>query len=212
MKEITIMKKIFTLFLSLLLVLSLAACGSKDDGQPSAGGPNAAPPAADQTDSAQEPAGAPDGAAPQTPAGPAPTPKAESRYVLTYRGCALPANADFAPLLAYLGDPANYFEAESCAFDGLDKTYTYDGVEIITYPDGDVDRISSVRILTGDVATPEGITIGSTPEDVTAAYGTEYDELGQQYTYEDGDCLLSVLFQDGKAVSVEYTALNDLLG
>lgn len=85
-------------------------------------------------------------------------------------------------------------------------------MEIVTYPDGDVDRISTVRILTDAVSTPEGVTIGSTPEDVTAAYGEEYDTIGQQYAYEDGDCLLSVLFQDGKAISVEYTALNDMLG
>ena len=133
------------------------------------------------------------------------------RSVLTYQGCALPANADFAPILGYLGEPASYFEAESCAFEGLDKTYTYDGVEIVTYPDGDVDRISFVRILTSAVSTPEGITIGATPEDVAAAYGEE-GASGQQYSYEDGDCILSIIFQDGKAVSVEYTALNDMLG
>lgn len=206
------MKRVMILLLALLTALSLAACGNKDDGGSGAGGQDATPPAADSADDAQAPDDAPVGGEPQEPAGPAPTSDAASKYVLTYRGCALPANADFAPLLAYLGDPASYFEAESCAFEGLDKTYTYDAVEIVTYPDGDVDRISSVRILTADAATPEGVTIGSTPEEVTAAYGEEYSAIGQQYAYEDGDCLLSVLFQDGKAISVEYTALNDLLG
>ncbi|MDE7221264.1 MAG: hypothetical protein K2O45_16880 [Oscillospiraceae bacterium] len=204
------MKKVLTLLFALLMVFSLAACGSKDDGQSDVN--DQAPPAANGQNDAPASPDVPASDEPQAPAGPAPQTKAESKYVLAYQGCALPANADFAPLLAYLGDPANYFEAESCAFEGLDKTYTYDGVEIVTYPDGDVDRISSVRILTNAVSTPEGITIGSTPEDVTAAYGEEYDAIGQQYTYEDGDCLLSVLFQDGKAISVEYTALNDLLG
>lgn len=206
------MKRLLSLLLSLLLTLSLAACGGKEDGQP-APDSQTPPPAADSTDDAQTPSDAPVGEdTPQTPAGPAPEVKAGSKYVLSYQGCPLPANADFAPLLAYLGDPASYFEAESCAFEGLDKTYTYDGVEIVTYPDGDVDRISSVRILSGAVATPEGITIGSTPEDVTAAYGEDYAAIGQQYSYDDGDCTLSVLFQDGKAISVEYTAINDLLG
>lgn len=204
------MKKVFTLLLALLMVLSLAACGSKDDEQPDVNDQNT--PVVDSAEDVQAPADTTDSSEPAAPAGPAPAVKAASKYVMNYQGCDLPANADFAPLLAYLGDPANYFEAESCAFEGLDKTYTYDAVEIITYPDEDVDRISTVRILTNAVSTPEGITIGSTPEDVTAAYGEEYDAIGQQYTYEDGDCLLSILFQDGKAISVEYTALNDLLG
>lgn len=204
------MKRVVAVMLTLLMALSLAACSKEEEQKPAPD--DQTPPAVEDQGDAQTPADAPSGDEPQTPAGPAPEVKAESKYVLTYQGCALPANADFAPLLAYLGDPANYFEAESCAFEGLDKTYTYDGVEIVTYPDEDVDRISSVRILSEAVSTPEGITIGSTPEDVTAAYGEDYTAVGQQYTYEDGDCLLSVLFQDGKAVSVEYTALNDLLG
>lgn len=204
------MKRILTLLLALLLAASFTACGSKDDAQPDANDRQDTPPAADASNDVQAPADdAPAASAPATPSGPAPTPATESKYVLTYLGCPLPMNADFAPLLAYLGEPANYFEAESCAFEGLDKTYTYDGVEIVTYPDDDVDRVSYVRILNDTVSTPEGITIGSTPEEVAAAYG---DASGTQYNYEDGDCLFSVLFKDGKAISVEYTALTDLLG
>ena len=205
------MKKITALLLALLMVISLAACGGKDDEQ-QPGTDDQNTPAASNQEDAQAPADTPDSSEPQAPSGPAPTPAAGSKYVLTYQGCPLPANADFAPLLDYLGEPGNYFEAESCAFEGLDKTYTYDAVEIVTYPDEDVDRISSVRILSDAASTPEGITVGSTQEDVTAAYGEDYSTIGQQYAYEDGDCLFSILFKDGKAISVEYTALNDLLG
>lgn len=149
--------------------------------------------------------GGPDPAAPSAP-------ESGSQLVFTYRDCSLPMNADFAPLLTALGEPESYFEAASCAFDGLDKTYTYAGVEIITYPDGDVDRISSIRLLDDTAATPEGITVGSTVEEVTAAYGEDYQEMGLQYVYEDGDTRLMILFEDSRAVSVEYVALNDLLG
>ena len=203
------MKRVLCTLLALLLMASLAACGSKEDDRQSAAD-EPTPPASDSFNDAQAPDNSAD--APAEPAGPAPTPKAESKYVMVYQGCTLPMNADFAPLLAYLGEPANYFEAESCAFEGMDKTYTYDAVEVITYPDDSVDRVSSVRILTNAVSTPEGITIGSTQEEVVAAYGDGYDAVGQQYSYENGDCILSVLFQDGKAISVEYAALNDLLG
>ena len=180
------MKRLLILALSLALVLSLAACGGKDDSN-SAGNNN-------QTSTS------------------APVTKANSKYVPSYKGCDLPMNAEFAPILAFLGEPDSYFEAASCAFDGLDKTYTYSGLEIVTYPDGDKDFVSSVRILDGSVSTPEGVTIGSTQEEVAAACGADFQEIGKQYVYADGDAEFSILFEDGKAISVEYVAINDLLG
>lgn len=188
------MKRTLISILLLALLVTLTACG---------GGEKAAPQTQDDAVSAE---------ASDASASAAPAPEAGSKYVLTYRDCPLPMNAEFAPLLDFLGEPDSYFEAASCAFDGLDKTYTYDGVEIITYPDGERDYISSVRILDGGVSTPEGITIGSTPEEVTAACGEDFQDLGTQYVYEDGDARLSILFEDGAAISVEYTAINDLLG
>ena len=192
------MKRLLSLLLSLLLAVSLTACGGGD--QPSKepnGGGNT--PDSPGVDASQPPAELP-------------APEAHSKWIFQYQSCPLPMNAKFAPLLEVLGEPENYFEAASCAFDGLDKTYTYSGMEIITYPDEDVDYISSIRLLDNSVSTPEGITIGSSQEDVVAAYGTEFSESGTQYSYEDGDTLLNILFQDGVAVSVEYIALNDLLG
>ena len=177
------MKRFIALVLVMLMTLSLAACGGEES---------------NDNPTSSQPGNA--------------TPEANSKYVPAYKGCKLPMNADFAPLLASLGDPDSYFEAASCAFDGLDKTYTYAGLEIVTYPDGDVDRISSVRILNNSVSTPEGMTIGSSLADVTAAYGEGYEELGLQHAYEDGDTIFSVLFEDGAAISVEYIAINDLLG
>ena len=182
------MKRLQALFPALLLILSLAACG---------GGQSSPTDSQDQGSNAG-----------------IPSPKAGSELVFTYKDCPLPMNAEFGPLLDYLGEPDSYFEAASCAFDGLDKTYTYGGVEIITYPDEskeDVDYISSVRLLDNSVSTPEGVTIGSSEAEVTAAYGEDREEYGQQVEYENGDCVLSILFEGGKAISVEYTAVNDLL-
>lgn len=178
------MKRILILTLALLLALPMAACS---DGS---------------GDAANSPSGAP-------------TPSAGSEYVLTYRDCPLPMNAEFGPLRAFLGEPDSYFEAASCAFDGLDKTFTYPGLEIITYPDEEkdnVDYISSVRLLDNTVSTPEGVTIGSTSAEVTAAYGEDYTAFGTQYSYENGDATLNFLFDGDSVISVEYIAHNPLLG
>lgn len=182
------MKRILQLALAVSMAVSLTACGGKAE--------------------TLEPAGLPEA---ETSEKAVPTPESNSRLVFVYRDCPLPMNAEFAPLLDFIGEPDSYFEAASCAFDGLDKTYTYGDVEIITYPNEDVDYISSIRLLNSGVSTPEGITIGSSVEEVETAYGEDYTDFGGQYTYEDGDTLLSLLFEDGSVIAVEYTAINDLL-
>ena len=63
-------------------------------------------------------------------------------------GCAVAIDADMAQLLQELGDPQSYFEAASCAFEGLDKTYTYSGFTITTRPE-DADLVTSI-LLTDD--------------------------------------------------------------
>lgn len=191
------MKRVWNLTLALLLVFSLTACGGQE--QPTPG-----PQDAEEVENDAANGGA-------ESAKDIPSPKSGSQLVFVYRDCPLPMNAEFAPLLDFIGEPDSYFEAASCAFDGLDKTYTYGEIELITYPDEDVDYISSIRLLSDGAATPEGITIGSSLEDVVAAYGEDYTDFGGQYTYEDGDTRLSLLFQDDVVISVEYVALNDLL-
>lgn len=140
-----------------------------------------------------------------------PTPEATDMFTFVYKDCSLPMNAEFAPLLEIIGEPVTYFEAPSCAFEGLDKIYTYEGFELTTYPDGDKDYISSIRLLDNSISTPEGITIGSTTEEAVAAYGSEYTASDELFTWENDNAMLSILFQDGEAISVEYIALNDLL-
>lgn len=200
------MKQLGILTLALAMTLTLAACGG-GDAQNAAGG-GASTGSQNVQDSSQDS---------QTQDSPSennkqiPTPEANSKLVFTYQGCPLPMNAGFAPLLDYIGEPDNYFEAASCAFEGLDKTYTYSDLEIITYPDEEVDYISSVRLLSSSAVTPEGITIGSSKEDVVAAYGEEYESFGDMYSYVDGDTTLEILFQDDTVTSVEYIAENPLL-
>jgi hypothetical protein len=74
------------------------------------------------------------------------------------------------PVIEGLGQPAGYFEAPSCAYQGIDKTYTYAAFELITYPLGGKDFIQDIYFLDGTVYTEEGIHIGSTKAEVVAAY------------------------------------------
>lgn len=124
-------------------------------------------------------------------------------------GVSIPMNVDAAPIIEALGEPAEYFEAASCAFQGLDKIYTYGGFEINTYPSEDKDFIASVYFLDDSVTTDKGIYLGASLEDVTAAYGEDYTEKDGEYTYTLGESTLSFLIEEDSVASITYSAIVD---
>ena len=54
-------------------------------------------------------------------------------YVFEYNGVKIGMDMEAAPIISALGEADSYFEAPSCAFECLDKTYSYGSFEIDTY-------------------------------------------------------------------------------
>lgn len=119
----------------------------------------------------------------------------------------LTADMEAAPVINALGEPENYFEAPSCAFMGVDKIYTYSHFEIDTYPDGGTDKISMILFLDDLVATPEGICIGMTIDDVKRVYGNGYEEINGACVYKKNNTKLTFLVKNGEISSIEYTSM-----
>lgn len=132
-------------------------------------------------------------------------------YTFVYQGVTIGINALAAPVTEALGDPVSYFEAASCAFEGLDKMYTYNSVEIDTYPDekGN-DRISNIILKDDMVETPEGVSLFETKADMIAAYGENYKEENGLIVYEKEDMRLCFILNGDEIISIEYmtTVLN----
>ena len=170
-------QKFAALALALGLTLSLAACGG---GNAPAGGESPAP----QNSAAPQAAGA---------------------YVFTTGdGVTVSVDEDMAQVLTDLGEAQSYFEAESCAFEGLDKTYTYPGFVITTRPDGENDYVNSIRLTDDSVSTVEGVYIGSSEADVKAAYGEDGGDAEGMLSYTAGDVALNFILEDGVVTSIEY--------
>ena len=134
------------------------------------------------------------------------TPKNESKYTFKVESkdnFELKIDQDMSEALTALGEPLSYFEAASCAFEGLDKTYTYAGFVISTRPEGEKDFVNSILLTDDSVTTPEGAYIGCPKADVVAAYG-EGNDLGALLTYTLGDCTMNFIITDEKVVSIEY--------
>lgn len=105
--------------------------------------------------------------------GPAPL-TLEKDFGLTVSGTWFPIHEDTKPLLTALGDDYELYAAPSCLFMGEDKEFDYPGIALFTNPDGDLD-IWYLAALTGQAyQTARGIGIGSSQEQLIAAYGDKY--------------------------------------
>ena len=125
-------------------------------------------------------------------------------YYFEYKGIKIGVNDDAAPILEALGEPMYYFEAPSCAYEGMDRIYSYSGFEFTTFTEDDKEYIASIVFLDDTVTTREGITLNATLEDIEKAYGSKYEKLFNQYSYSDGNCVLSFIVENNAVVSVEY--------
>lgn len=125
-------------------------------------------------------------------------------YVFVYNDVVMEMDADAAPVLEQLGDANSYFEAPSCAFEGIDKMYTYGSFELDTYPTGDKDYISAVIFKDDSITTPEGVGIGDSREKMTEVYGGEGTEEMGMTVYRKDDMKLCFIFQEDSIASVEY--------
>ena len=130
-------------------------------------------------------------------------------FTFVYNGTEIQLNAEAAPVIAALGEADSYFESESCAFQGLDKVYTYGSIVLSTYPESEVDYVNIIELKDDTVETAEGVYIGATLEDVTAAYGTPVKETETSCVYVKGSSQLSFIFEGDTVSSIVYTAITD---
>lgn len=176
-------RKLFALALAVGLTLSLAACGGDTNNDAQGGGDSPAPQNSAQAGGQETPG---------------------TYTFATADGVTVAIDADMADVLAALGEEQSYFEAESCAFEGLDKTYTYPGFVITTRPDGEKDYVNSVRLTDDSVSTQEGVYIGSSEADVKTAYGEDGGTAEGSLSYTSGGVTISFILEDGVVTSIEY--------
>lgn len=100
-------------------------------------------------------------------------------------------------------------EAPSCAFEGLDKVYYFDGFEIQSGLVNNVELITGVILLDETVETAEGLKIGMSLDEMVAIYGDDYREDFGQYVYEDEDVQLIVIVFDDTVISISYIGKFD---
>ena len=105
-----------------------------------------------------------------------------------------------------LGEPTAYFEAASCAIQGLDKDYTYGSILVKTEDDGKTERIVGLTILDDGAATNMGVTIGDSRDKVVGVHGAPSNESETALVYSAGEGVIAkFLLRDGSVTSIVYT-------
>jgi hypothetical protein len=128
-------------------------------------------------------------------------------YVFETGGVVIAMHAEVEPILQKLGEAMEYFEAESCAFQGMEKVYTYSGFELHTYEMDGVDYVAAVVFLDDSVSTKEGVYLFSSLEDMLEAYGDGYTKTNDMYSYDLDGSRLSFLVENEEVTSIEYLAV-----
>lgn len=175
---------------SMIAVLGLTGCGkdSKDED-------NEAQNSSEQQDAAEAPSESEEDA---------PAASSGKGYVFESDGITIGVDMDMAPVADALGEPKSIFEEPSCAAQGTAYLYTYPGFTINTYPDGENNLVGYITLKDDTVATPEGIDLSKTKEDVIAAYGEDYEEDDKKITYEKDGMTLNFIFSGDDIASIEY--------
>lgn len=181
------MKKMTAILMVLLMLASLAACGSNDTTPDTT-------PATDPDAVTQETQG-------QTEPATDPAPAADP-YSLTFQGVELVPGAPFDP--AALGEAEFVYEVPSCAIEGTDNVYSYGVLEVTAFDDGTGEVVYSVYMMDANTPTNEGLYIGDDLAAVESIYGTDYTQDGTQLTYRQGDSLLILLIENDMVISIEY--------
>lgn len=104
-------------------------------------------------------------------------------------------------------EEAEYFESPSCAYDGTDKIYTYNNYVVTFYESEDNDGISLITLTSDLVSTDEGISIGSSHDDIIEAYGDATSDSDTLVTYEDNGTELRFVLMDDAVISIEISKI-----
>ena len=125
-------------------------------------------------------------------------------YAYIYNDVVIEIDADAAPIIEALGEADSYFESPSCAFEGIDKMYTYGSIEVDTYPMEDKDYISSIIFKDDSITTLEGVGIGDSFDKVKEVYGEDGTGEGGMMVYEKDAVKLCFIIQDDTVAAIEY--------
>lgn len=127
-------------------------------------------------------------------------------YVFNANGVEINVGGDANAVVSALGEAQNLVETPSCGGGAEpDREYTYAGFKFNTVNENGLNKIVKIVLTDDSVSTPEGISIGSSRDEVIAAYGESFTENASgTLTYTDGSTKLMIGIKNGAVSAIHY--------
>ena len=127
-----------------------------------------------------------------------------------YNGVEIKVNSDSEDIIAKLGEPNSMSASDSCMGDSsYVYFYSYNEVDITTYPKNGVDYIDRIWIRSDLLSTPEGASIGMDKSDIIKIYGEPSAQSDKILVYTSGGTMLQFdLNSAGKVTTITYKPAN----
>ncbi len=180
------MKKIISVLIVLVLILGFAGCG----------GSNGAMVVDPNAQGGSETQG--------TQVKPGESPAAGQDLYFETKGVKIRPYDLIDDVVKSIGQPSDTFEAPSCAFQGMDVFYSYQGFQL-TVNDVDGGKHVTVVMMADDtVSIPQGVKIGQSEEKMKELMGDGLKAEGTLYRLESGATTLQIQVKEGSVASIMY--------
>ncbi len=103
-----------------------------------------------------------------------------------------------------LGEYNSFKSTPSCASDGFDEMYVYNGFRIMGSRSDGKCLITKIELTNDSIRTAENVGVGDNVERVTAVYGKESLSSMHAVEYVGENCRLQFYHDDGRVVSIKY--------
>ena len=133
-----------------------------------------------------------------------------SNFSFAWGGMRISVGDDAEAVLAKLGKANQVYQQNSSVLPGKYTVYDYEAFELSIFPDEIGNVISDIYIPEDSAAaTPEGLHIGSTKDDMVRIYGTNFEKSGDVCQYSRGESCLLVYLDGNKVDRIEYQLLPE---
>ena len=135
--------------------------------------------------------------------------KKSVNFYMNYNNIKIELGADATALVGQLGTPESTSDMGACGDLGTVTKYVYDNIELFVLKSGDKATVDQITFKNDLVRTPEGVTIGTSKDDVIKSCGDGYAKCDDgEIRYTSGNKNLKFTLRDGAVTRINYLVLS----
>lgn len=125
------------------------------------------------------------------------------KYFLNVKNVSFSVGDDADEVTARLGECNSSSSAPSCAGEGIDEVYRYNGFKIFAHRANGRTTITEIEVTNDTLPTAEGVFIGDDADKIKEIYG-EGEDFSGGVEYRAEGCRLRFFITDGRVTGIKY--------